>query len=1046
MSDILQVRHKGLWTSPNPFSEVPQGALLVADNCVIDANGILESRRGFLRLSAFGESNFRASRYYSYQSTILSCFGPTADQWGGSVGYFDGSDWQTYSGTYYHPDNNLARIRFLEAASNVYWTSSTGVYKLDSPTNSPVLAGQYGALDLTGTIDGTSGFFTNNPVVTITATTTNLSSTLKALSAIDALQVGQYISGTGISAGTTVSAITNAALVLQTTGNTSAGSNTISVLAQTAGLAVGQVVLGTNIPSNTTVTATTAASNVLTTTGTTAAGSASLSSLASTTGLAVGQLITMSGVPANTYVVAIASTTVTMSNTATLTGSSVSVTFATPPSCTLSASATSTLSGGIYQFLSPATVTMSNAASASGSVSLTFSTGSQVGYRVLWGIKDANKNILLGSPSNRAVVINNSGSTCNVSLDITIPTGITLDHFFQVYRTAMSPSASIDPGDEPQLVYEGNPTSSDLSNGYITVIDIVPDSLRGAALYTNDSQEGISQSNERPPLCWDMTNYQNYTFYANTTSKQRLSLTIIAAGGDSGIQVGDTLTLAGTTYTAASSEDSSTGQFQVFTSGTPSQNIADTALSLVRVINQYSSNTSVYASYLSGVNDLPGMISVFERGIGGATFYATASDNGTAYNPALPTSGTSVPSDNQANKNGLMYSKEGQPEAVPLSNILYVGSANYRIYRILPLRESLFIFKEQEGIFQLTGLTSANFSVRKLDSSAHLIAPDSAVVLSNQVWCLTDQGISIVSETGTQVASRPIENLILDAFGASLSGVANYSSGISYETDRKYILLTTTGASDTAPTQAFVFNTFTQAFTRWPISKTCGFVNPLDDKLYLGDALSSYTNQERKNRNYTDYVDEGTSYSISSFSGQFVFLSSNGIQIGDRLWQSASVQSLIIDVQPGYVKVLDSLSTWTAGDCTVYKAIDCLVEYAPVTGGNAGLLKQLPEISFLFRQSQFYTVNAGFATDISPAFESVALFGSSIGSWGLFPWGGVPWGGVSQPKPIQTYIPLEKQLSGQLRVRFEHRQGFGIWKLEGFDIPIAGGTSTVVGW
>lgn len=37
----------GLWNSPNPFSKVPEGALEIADELVIRANGVLEPRRGF---------------------------------------------------------------------------------------------------------------------------------------------------------------------------------------------------------------------------------------------------------------------------------------------------------------------------------------------------------------------------------------------------------------------------------------------------------------------------------------------------------------------------------------------------------------------------------------------------------------------------------------------------------------------------------------------------------------------------------------------------------------------------------------------------------------------------------------------------------------------------------------------------------------------------------------------------------------------------------------------------------------------------------------
>lgn len=50
MGDIPPVTIRsiaGLWSSPNPFSKVPEGALEIADDVVIRASGMLEPRRGF---------------------------------------------------------------------------------------------------------------------------------------------------------------------------------------------------------------------------------------------------------------------------------------------------------------------------------------------------------------------------------------------------------------------------------------------------------------------------------------------------------------------------------------------------------------------------------------------------------------------------------------------------------------------------------------------------------------------------------------------------------------------------------------------------------------------------------------------------------------------------------------------------------------------------------------------------------------------------------------------------------------------------------------
>jgi hypothetical protein len=86
-----------------------------------------------------------------------------------------------------------------------------------------------------------------------------------------------------------------------------------------------------------------------------------------------------------------------------------------------------------------------------------------------------------------------------------------------------------DPGDEEQLAYEANPTNTDLTNGFITVTDIADDSFLGAYLYTNqNSGEGILQSNYPPPLALDLTSFKNYTFYANTSDIQQINLALLA--------------------------------------------------------------------------------------------------------------------------------------------------------------------------------------------------------------------------------------------------------------------------------------------------------------------------------------------------------------------------------------------------------------------------------------------------------------------------------------------------------------------------------------
>lgn len=659
-------------------------------------------------------------------------------------------------------------------------------------------------------------------------------------------------------------------------------------------------------------------------------------------------------------------------------------------------------------------------------------TNTEVAYRVVWGITDANQNLNLGAPSQRATASNGSGSAQNVSIQITIPTGITTSHFFQIYRSNLSASSSTTPDDNMQLVYEANPTSGQISSKSITVVDSTPDSLRGAALYTNATQQGILQSNNQPPYALDMALFQTCMFYANVQTPQQAFLTVLAVGGTSGIQSADTLTIAGTTYIAGSSENASTLTYQLVTGGSPAQNINDTTLSLIRVINQNSTNTSVYAYYLSSTSTLPGQILLQSRVLGTTAFAVTASAHGSAFFPILPTSGTTVASTNTASLNGLMYSKAGQPEAVPSLNILYVGSASKPIRRILPVRNSLFIFKD-DGVFRCTGV-AGNFSIDTIDTTIVILAPESAVALSNQVFCLTTQGVVAVSDNGGPVLSRPIENQLLQLEGAGLSNLQAYAFGVSYESERQYILWTTSSATDTYGTQAFIYNTFTKAWTKSTRQQTHGLVLTSDNKLYVTNPGNNGISQERKTYTYKDYSDESLSNTITNVSGQIITLSSvNSIVVGDLLYQSDAVNSLVASVNytNASVTLAANIAGWANGSCQVLKSIPCLIQWLPNTAGNPGYYRHWRECVLLLKQNLFSNASLNFFSEIDSSIDMVPITGNFTLGWGQFGWGSAPWGGIVQSKPFRTYIPREKQRCDLLTIQFVLQNAWGQFQIEG---------------
>ena len=84
---------------------------------------------------------------------------------------------------------------------------------------------------------------------------------------------------------------------------------------------------------------------------------------------------------------------------------------------------------------------------------------------------------------------------------------------------------------------------------------------------------------------------------------------------------------------------------------------------------------------------------------------------------------------------------------------------------------------------------------------------------------------------------------------------------------------------------------FTDSWTTWTGTRTCGIINPVDDKLYLGsgDSNYKYIYQERKGFDIFDNADEEFSVTINSSSGTGVTLASTtNIVVGQTLAQSST--------------------------------------------------------------------------------------------------------------------------------------------------------------
>lgn len=671
-----------------------------------------------------------------------------------------------------------------------------------------------------------------------------------------------------------------------------------------------------------------------------------------------------------------------------------------------------------------------------------------VNYKSVWGYKDTNANLLLGAPSPMITIKNVAGASRNVVVRVYIPQGISTTHFLQLYRSASQDmSGAALPSTELSQCAEVNPSPTDISNGYVDITDICPDSLRAPSLYTNPSVGGVGQANDQPPLCKVLAKFKDYMIYGNTTSKHRYFLRLLGTGSAAtSLQGGDTITINGRVYTAGVATNVGTKTFAAFgatggaaTTGSASEDIRQTALELISVLNQ-DTGATVYGFYLNDTASVSqGELLIEERAIGGSAFSLLVSRQG-CWSPS-ELGVVAKYSRNDALVNRIYYSKVQQPEAVQLLNSIDIGASNKAILAVIPLRESLIIMKE-DGCFRLT----ASLTVDIIDGTQQLIGPATAVALNNAVFALTTQGVVNITDGGAKVIDLPISNDIRKLFGAALPTLRTNAFAIAYETARKYILFLPQTAGEAYCSQALVYDLFTNCWTRFTLNKSCGVLDPVSDKLMLGSATRNGIDFERKRFDYSDHVDYHSSQTVSGQAGNVLNITSSDlIEVGDMIFESETVFSFVESTNPAMsqITILDSVA-FTPGAVLVYKSIPCKLKWLPATAENPTSLKHYSEIVFYFKSLFPSTAYAVFSSEKAPGERPVPIRGDSAsGGWGLFEWGNEPYGSVPSKKPMRCLVTREHQRCSQLSVTFTHNYAFAGWELNGVSLLFNPGSNRI---
>lgn len=544
MASSVTLKAVGINSQPNQL-ELQDGSLLEASNVIIRSDNIIESRRGYkLFGESFGSSGDRAKQLATYKGRILRHFSNTLQFQNGEVDTITNeAEFDSFSGSYTEAQTGL-RTKFLEVNKNLYFTTSEGIKKISAASASELTtssgyitsAGGIKALDFTASAiydySSQTDFFTQDSVVAYRIIWGKKDAN------------NNLILGTPSERIEIRNPITN--LMLQ---DFMALLNTLDALSPS-----GSLINDQDYVSTLQLTASSDAEDLLT--NLTALSSKldndiTIANTAGTDGAATCLAITSAAVPTNgtlrINVTGTPSNFVSVGSKLILSGFT-----STGVSVNVAASVTA-VAGGYFEVGITGTLVADAIGTGTGVVnyneyrSITIPSAPSVPATAqqLTNIQTYLNSIIQQLQIEPVGIIDNTSltdfiiplditTTSTVKLVINIPSDVTINDFFQVYRTEVTQATGTDvlsdlsAGDEMGQVYEAFPTSTEISDGKVTVIDETPDSFRSTNLYTNPSTgEGILQANDVPPFAKDINKFKNVMFFANTKTRHKKLLSLL---------------------------------------------------------------------------------------------------------------------------------------------------------------------------------------------------------------------------------------------------------------------------------------------------------------------------------------------------------------------------------------------------------------------------------------------------------------------------------------------------------------------------------------
>lgn len=421
--------------------------------------------------------------------------------------------------------------------------------------------------------------------------------------------------------------------------------------------------------------------------------------------------------------------------------------------------------------------------------------------------------------------------------------------------------------------------------------------------------------------------------------------------------------------------------------------------------------------------------------------FEVETNRGAAFTPNLQNLPNANQYDYEAHPNRLFYSKPNEPEAFPILNYLDIGDSQFRIMRIISLRDSMLVFKE-DGVYRVTGFAPSDWRV-DLCCSEDILVNSRMITEMDEIvyaWCTTQvkgfdaQGNS--SDISDQLIGTAVRGMNLSLVTNDADDLINYHC----YSHKRFKLITYQGpeyhdenVKGIVYKLQWQFCPETQTWVNWDL-RIAGTTASLyhvkrQQAIYACDTDPPTFRLERIGADDEDpslRSDEVIPITIQGVTGTAVTLDSIGAwvpQVGDYLEQDSNgVFYLIVEIQSATVVIVDREGMLGFQDTIAYEGIRTILEWMPVIPESPAMNAHWRELQLMF---------SALATDL----DDITFFAGGLNDSSLSNTPSVVEGRQaaysSMSKIWRVWLPRQIHRGSRLAPYFEQPVLTTYWNIEG---------------